>query len=117
MATKKDLNINDIINTTESIKESKIDTQAQTEQLKKTIKSPTVKFKCSSIYAALYPEGLLTTYQGTVIHLPFDNRVVELSEPVAKFVEEKIQRKADKEADKLARYTTKARENLGEEYR
>lgn len=118
MATKKDSQINDVINTTKSIKQGgKPDTQLQSEQLKRArgiVNCPMKKFKCASVYASIYPDGYTTTYQGIVINLIFDNRVVELPEPIYYFVMNKLQRKADREADKLNRFKTKKQEKIGE---
>lgn len=119
MATKKETSqINDVINTTKSIRQSgKPDTQLQSEQLKRArgiANCPMKKFKCSSVYAALYPDGYTTTYQGIIINLIFDNRVVELPEPIYYFVVNRLQKKADKEADKLNRFVTKKQEKIGE---
>ena len=120
MATAKS-KINDVINTTEKKKKSgKTDNQLQAEQLRKAqniSKGPTKKFKCSSIYAPLYPDGFVSTYQGVIINLIFDNRTVELPESICNYVMRTIQRKADKEADRLNRYIKQSRENLGHEYK
>lgn len=105
-----------IINTMDSVNQAKADTQLQAENFKKAqsiSKGPRKKFKCSSIYATLYPDGLITTYQGIIIHLIFDNREVELPEVVIKYIQDKIQKKADVEAAKLHRFETKKQENLG----
>lgn len=105
-----------VINTTESVKNVKADTQLQAENFKKAkgiSQGPRKKFKCSSVYATLYPDGLLTTYQGLIINLVFDNRIVELPEVVIDFIQEKIQHKADTEAKKLNQYNSKKQENLG----
>ena len=114
--TKVTANEDRFINTTESVKQVKADTQLQAENFKKAqgiSKGPRKKFKCSSIYATLYPDGFLSTYQGIIINLVFDNRVVELPEVIIDYIEEKIQRKADIEAAKLHRFETKKQENLG----
>lgn len=105
-----------VLNTTESVKVQKTDAQLQAETLKNAkgiSKGPRKKFKCSSVYATLYPDGLLTTYQGLIIQLYFDNREVELPEVVVKFIENKIQHKADTEAKKLNQYNLKKQKNLG----
>lgn len=105
-----------VINTTDSIKEQKVDTKLQAENFKKAqgiSKGPRKKFKCSSIYATLYPDGFISTYQGILINLIFDNREVELPAVVIKYIEDKIQKKADAEAAKLHRFETKKQENLG----
>lgn len=105
-----------VLNTTESVKVTKTDTQIQAENLKKAkgiSKGPRKKFKCSSVYAPLFPDGLITTYQGLIINLPFDNREVELPEVAIKYIEEKIQHKADTEAKKLNQYNLKKQTNLG----
>lgn len=105
-----------VLNTTESVKTVKTDTQLQAESLKKAksiSKGPRKQFKCSSVYATLYPDGLITTYQGLIINLVFDNRVVDLPECVVNYIEEKIQHKADTEARKLNQYNLKKQENLG----
>jgi hypothetical protein len=116
--TNKDVTVEKekIINTTKSIKETKADAQLQAENFKKAqgiSNGPRKKFKCSSIYAPLYPDGFVSTYQGIAINLIFDNTEVELPEVVIKYVEDKIQRKADAEAAKLNRFVTKKQENLG----
>lgn len=105
-----------VINTTDSIKEQKVDTKLQAENFKKAqgiSKGPRKKFKCSSIYATLYPDGFISTYQGILINLIFDNREVELPSVVIQYIEDKIQKKADAEAAKLHRFETKKQENLG----
>lgn len=105
-----------VVNTSESVKAPKADNQLQAESFKKAqsiSKGPRRKFKCSSIYATLYPDGLLTTYQGIIVDLVFDNSVVELPEVVIEFIENKIQAKADVEAKKLNQYKLKKQENLG----
>lgn len=116
--TTKSSQINDIINTTKSIKNSeKTDNQLQSEQLKNATnlsKSPRKPFKCSSVYAPLYPDGFVSTYQGIIINLIFDNSTIELPEPIFNYVEKKIQEKADKEAEKLNRFTTKKQDKIGE---
>lgn len=117
-AKKEESQINDIINTTKSIRQSgKPDTQLQSEQLKRArgiANCPMKKFKCASVYATIYPDGYTTTYQGIVINLIFDNRIVELPEPIYYFVTHKLERKADIEADKLNRFKTKKQKKLGE---
>ena len=108
--------IDRVLNTTESVKAVKADTQLQAENFKKAqsiSKGPRKKFKCSSIYATLYPDGLITTYQGIIIQLIFDNRKVELPEVVINYIQDKIQKKADVEAAKLHRFETRKQENLG----
>lgn len=105
-----------VLNTTESVKAVKADTQIQAENLKKAkgiSKGPRKKFKCSSVYAPLFPDGLITTYQGLIINLLFDNREVELPEVVINYIQDKIQHKADTEAKKLNQYIVKKQENLG----
>ena len=105
-----------VLNTTESVKAVKADTQLQAENLKKAkgiSKGPRKKFKCSSVYAPLYPDGLITTYQCLIVQLIFDNRELELPEVVIKYIEDKIQHKADTEAKKLNQYISKKQENLG----
>lgn len=105
-----------VINTMDSVKEQKVDTKLQAENFKKAqgiSKGPRKKFKCSSIYATLYPDGFISTYQGILINLIFDNREVELPAVVIKYIEDKIQKKADAEAAKLHRFETKKQENLG----
>lgn len=105
-----------VINTMDSVNQAKADTQLQAENFKKAqsiSKGPRKKFKCSSIYATLYPDGLITTYQGIIIQLIFDNREVELPEVIIKYIQDKIQKKADVEAAKLHRFETKKQENLG----
>lgn len=104
-------------NTLESIKKPATDEQLQREELKKAtsiVKSPRKKFKASSVYAALYPDGLITTYQGITINLVFDNTVWEFPEEIIEYLEDKIQKKADKEAEKLNRFNTKKQDLIGE---
>lgn len=108
---------NEVINTSESVKEIKADQQLQAENFKKAqsiSKSPRKKFKCSSIYATLYPDGFISTYQGIIIQINFDNSEIELPEPIIKYVEDKIQRKADTEAAKLNRFEVKKQEKIGD---
>lgn len=105
-----------VLNTTESVKIDKTDTQIQAENLKKAkdiSKGPRKKFKCSSVYAPLFPDNLITTYQNVQVNLVFDNREIELPEVVIKFIEKKIQHKADTEAKKLNQYNLKKQTNLG----
>lgn len=105
-----------VVNTMESIKNNKSDVQLQAEAFKKAkgiSDGPREKFKCSSIYATLYPEGLVSTYQGIIIDLKFDNSEVELPKVVIDYIKDKIQKKADIEAAKLQQYTAKKQENLG----
>ena len=105
-----------VINTMDSVNKAKADTQLQAENFKKAqsiSKGPRKKFKCSSIYATLYPDGLITTYQGIIIQLIFDNREVELPEVIINYIQDKIQKKADVEAAKLHRFETRKQENLG----
>ena len=119
-AKKENTQINDVVNTLDSIKKSgKPDNQLQAEQLRKAQKisdGPRKKFKCSSYFAPLYPDGFISTYQGIIINLIFDNSTVELPEAICKYVERTIQRKADKEADRLNRYIKQSRQNLGHDY-
>lgn len=110
--------INTVVNTSKSIKNNvKSDKELQKEQMKQAqriIKSPRKKFKCSSVYAAMFPNGYTTTYQGVIINLIFDNRVLEFPEPIIEFIEAKLQHKADKEAAKYNRFKMKKQEKLGE---
>lgn len=108
---------NKVINTTESVKKPATDSQLQAESFKKMkaiSKSKSRKFKCSSVYASLYPDGFLSTYQGVIVELVFDNREIELPEIIIDYVEEKLQAKADREAEKLNRFKTKKQEKIGE---
>lgn len=110
-------NAEKVINTTKSIKERKTDATLQSEQFKKAqgiSKGPRKKFKCSSIYAPLYPNGFLSTYQGIVIELYFDNSEVELPEVIIDYIESKMQEKADREAYKLNRFNSKKQDKIGE---
>lgn len=105
------------VNTLDSIKKPATDEQLQREELKKAsslVKAPRKKFKASSVYASIYPDGLTTTYQGITINLIFDNTVWEFPECIVDFLEEKIQRKADKEAQKLNQFNTKKQTLIGE---
>ena len=114
MAAKND---EKVINTMASLKERKTDAQLQAEQFKKAkgiSQGPRKKFKCSSVYASLYPNGFISTYQGVIIELYFDNSEVELPEVVIDYVKNKIDKKADKEAEKLNRFKTKKQDKIGE---
>lgn len=108
--------INDVVNTTTSVKNNgKSEAQIQKAMLntmQNTSLGPKKKFKCSSIYAAYYPDGFISTYQLRPIYLVFDNSVVELPEKIVEFVEQKIQNKADREAEKAYRFKTKKQEKL-----
>lgn len=75
-----------------------------------------VPFKCEVAYAALYPHGFESTCQGRYIFLIFDGRTVELPEFIAKYVKEKIEKKAMSLVDKKTRNATKKQEYLGMEY-
>ena len=75
-----------------------------------------VKFKCSPVYHALYPNGFESTFQGRHIYLIFDGRTVELSKPVADFVQMKLEKKALAEMGKQVRNQTKKQEDLGMYY-
>lgn len=105
------------INTLASINKPATDEKLQREELKKAtslVKSPRRKFKASSVYASLYPDGLITTYQGIVINLVFDNTVWEFPECIVDYLEDKIQKKADREAAKLNQFNAKKQEKIGE---
>lgn len=108
--------INDVINTTKSVKNSgKSEAQikkAMLSTMQDTSLGPKKKFKCSSIYSAYYPEGFISTYQLRPIYLVFDNRVVEMPEKIVEFVLNKIQNKADKDAEKLNRFKAKKQEKI-----
>ena len=118
MANSKE---NTKVNTTETIfkdsKNSDAELAAKAMKDNKTITSgDKVKFKCSPVYAALYPNGFESTFQGIHIYLIFDGRTVELSKPVADFVQMKLEKKALAEVNKKARNQTKKQEYLGMEY-
>lgn len=104
------------VNTLNSIKKPATDEQLQKEELKKIssiVKSPRKKFKASTAYAGLYPDGLTTTYQGMTINIIFDNTVWEFPEGIVAYLEDKIQRKADREAEKLNQFNTKRQDFIG----
>lgn len=108
-------------NTTKTIfKDSnKSDAQLATEALKEKalIKGKTmVPFECDLAYAALYPQGFESTCQGFYIRFMFDGNTIELPEFAAKYVKDKIRKKALSLADKKARNATKKQEYLGMEY-
>lgn len=106
-----------VINTMDSINKPASDAKLQKDALDKAksiAKAPRKEFKCSSIYASLYPEGMVTTYQGVIINLIFDNRVLNLPEPVIEYIEERIQRKADREAKKQYQFDNKIQEHIGD---
>ena len=105
------------LNTSENIRQPMTDAQLQNSEFKKAsslVGGPKKKFKCSSVYAPLYPDGFTTTYQGVIINLIFDNRVIEMSESIIDFIEDKIQKKADKEAAKLNQFQLKKQDLIGE---
>lgn len=105
------------VNTLNSINKPATDEKLQKEELKKAsslVKGSRKKFKASSVYASLYPDGLITTYQGIVINLIFDNTVWEFPECIVNYLEDKIQKKADKEAAKLNQFNTKKQDLIGE---
>lgn len=113
--------INDVINTKESIfkasnksNEELNRERFQTGQL--ISKTNRKKFTCSKVYAPLFPNGFISTYQGIVIELVFDGSTVELPECVIDYVEKKIATKAEKTADRLNRFTnpTRTQEKIGE---
>lgn len=105
------------VNTLDSIKQPATDVQLQNEEFKKAssiAKGPRKKFKASTAYAGLYPDGLTTTFQGITINIIFDNTVWNFPECITDFLEEKIQRKADKEAEKLNRFNRKQMDLIDE---
>lgn len=67
---------------------------AETKQKKKIVSKEKVDFVCEEIYAAIYPYGFESTYQGIPVYLIFDGRTVKLSPAVAEFVKAKIAKKA-----------------------
>lgn len=106
------------LNTTASIASEgrKSDMQLSVDNLKNMqsiSKEKRVTFECSYAYAALYPQGFVTTYQGIPVYLVFDGRKVELPEAIAKFVKRKIEAKAKAEAEKRRRNIEKPLDNLG----
>ena len=106
------------LNTTASIANDskKADMQLSVDSMKtmqKVSKSKRVLFECSYAYAALYPNGYVTTYQGIPVYLVFDGRKVELPEAIAKFVKRKIDAKAKAEAEKHRRVVEQPLDNLG----
>lgn len=105
------------VNTLESINKPATDEKLQREEIKKAtslVNGPKKKFKASTAFATLYPDGLTTTYQGIVINIIFDNTVWEFPECIVNYLEEKIQKKADKEAEKLNQFNTKKQDLIGE---
>lgn len=116
-ATEKEL-ISNNLNTTASIASEgrKSDMQLAVENFKNMqsiSKEKRVAFDCSYAYAALYPQGFRTTYQGIPVYLVFDGRKVELPEGVAKFVKRRIEAKAKAEAEKRRRNIEQPLDNLG----
>ena len=106
------------LNTTASIAKEgrKSDMQLSVDNLKNMqsiSKEKRVTFECSYAYAALYPQGFVTTYQGIPVYLVFDGRKVELPEAIAKFVKRKIEAKAKAEAEKRRRNVEQPLDNLG----
>ena len=118
IATASKATISDSVNTTASIANSGrvSDMKLANDNLKnmqKISKSKRVKFTCDYAYAALYPNGFVTTYQGMPVYLIFDGRTVELPEAIAKFVKSKIETKAKSEAEKRRRVAEQPLDNLG----
>ena len=116
-ATGKEL-ISNNLNTTASIASEgrKSDMQLTVDNFKNMqsiSKEKRVTFDCSYAYAALYPQGFSTTYQGIPVYLVFDGRKVELPEGVAKFVKRRIEAKAKAEAEKHRRVVEQPLDNLG----
>lgn len=116
-ATEKEL-ISNNLNTTASIAKEgrKSDMQLSVDNLKNMqsiSKEKRVTFTCDYAYAALYPQGFVTTYQGIPVYLVFDGRKVELPEAIAKFVKRKIEAKAKAEAEKRRRNIEQPLDNLG----
>lgn len=108
-------------NTTKSVfKDSKVsDSELAIKAMnenKNLVKQNRVKFKCNVAYAALYPNGFESTCQGIHILLIFDGREVELPEFIAKYVTEKIEKKAMAMVDRKTRNTTKKQDYLGMNY-
>ena len=107
-------------NTTKSIKNSrKSDAELSIKAMEENralMKQEKVPFKCDIAYNALYPNGFESTCQGVYIYLIFDGRTVELAPFIAKYVKDKIEKKALALLDKKARNTTKKQEYLGMEY-
>lgn len=110
--------ISNNLNTTASIASEgrKSDMQLAVDNFKNMqsiSKEKRVTFDCSYAYAALYPQGFRTTYQGIPVYLVFDGRKVELPEGVAKFVKRRIEAKAKAEAEKHRRVVEQPLDNLG----
>jgi hypothetical protein len=81
---------------------------------KSIVKSKRKKFKASTAFASLYPDGLTTSYQGVPINILFNNTVWDFPECITDYLEDKVQKKADKEAEKLHQFNTKTQELIGE---
>lgn len=79
-------------------------------------KKERVKFKCSAIYGALYPNGFESTCQGIHIYLIFDDREVELPKFIADYVMYKLNKKAHAEINKKLRNDTQKQDYLGMHY-
>jgi hypothetical protein len=122
MATNKDNSIdtNNVNTTGDIFKDSKAkdaDLSAKAMATNKAlVKHKRVKFKCSAVYAALYPNGFESTCQGIHIYLIFDGREVTLPEFIAKYVQNKIEKKAMAMLDKKTRNATKKQDYLGMNY-
>lgn len=110
--------ISNNLNTTASIASEgrKSDMQLAVDNFKNMqsiSKEKRVTFDCSYAYAALYPQGFSSTYQGIPVYLVFDGRKVELPEGVAKFVKRRIEAKAKAEAERHRRVVEQPLDNLG----
>lgn len=121
MAKEKNGNMlgtNDVINTSSSIfkKSNKTDLQLKNEAYATMVgiaKSKKVKFECKKVYAPLFPDGLITTYQLIPITLYFNGETVELPEAIVKYVEKIIDNKAEKMATRLAKFENPKQDFIG----
>ena len=118
MATNKEgsnLNTTGDIFKDSQIKDAELSAKAMATN-KALVKHKRVKFKCSAVYAALYPNGFESTCQVIHIYLIFDGREVTLPKFIADYVQKKIERKAEAMLERKTRNATKKQDYLGMEY-
>lgn len=115
----KELVKNDVINTTDSIFKQSNKSEAELKKIAfgtalEISKGKRVKFQCKKALAPLYPDGLMTTYQGISVTIFFNGDTIELPEAVAAYVNKKIDLKAEKVADRLDKFNSKKQSKIGE---
>lgn len=84
-----------------------------TEGAKKIVSGERVEWKPSKAYAMIYPDGFTTTYNTIIINLIFDGRTYNFTQDMIDFLEDKLERSAEFEQDKLRRFKSSLDEVLG----